>query len=1043
MDTHSLANFNPLVASCQFWGNRILVASISTVLFCSNISIGQDNRGIALREIDRQDNQPALTGARAFVSSDTNKNEFGIGYATFMLREGDEAIERINAAELVEADNRIFYSFVEAPALRKLKTFLQIPMGNQIRAHKIWFLFKSSDTSGPLRLRMRGSGESRELRVEIEACKPDPFERKYAKKWRKQFIDAMAAQRAVNDYPPILEDYLESMLLGRVRAKKEDSKNKKKGKVKSLSRTVGVLLDLESTRNDLIAESMNPLPNDRLVRTSLPQPIELPVKRSPVSPQTPVVEEIAKVVPASCFYLRFGNWNNQIWLKGLIEEYGGDLSRMLTVRGYKNLVQSKFLEQLCVQSGPLDKWFGGTKVNDVALIGSDFYFRSGAGVGVVLQAQPNQTESLRKNFENKRKKIVQEARERIFQRLPRNTGLTIDDIDSVWQGVSESREFAGHDVNFIETRLRRADVKNENVLKATLEERVIYRSYYVVKGDFHLITTSVEIVKQFLAIQNGKSVSLAESQDFRAFRSKDPFNVENNNRILFFASNAFLRNLFKPGFQIELARRNRLSARIQVLEMATLAAANEGVRFFDADNVIAQLIDGKFLPKGFDLQGLERNGQSWVDQERGRFGFFKPLADVTVEDCTRLEFGEYEEIKAAVGVSIRNLEPVYFHLDRRKKADDDGSRSIEIVSFDSRITAIGEDDLDWALGRLGPKMESEIEWGNAGKNRAGEEESENAPPIVKLNLSLKKKPIFKRNFDYRLFLVVDDDAEFDPQVDLKAPSVLQQILAEVPGFVAAQPAAGVLDWFFPEGRRESVVDESSNLLIVDEGGNESTVRRNDKWVIRESKLLISPLYRLSESTDAAGDGAEVRGFNAVSYNLARLQGLELKNLKIPLDDRCQFHLEINELAPESNINRWVNSINYRRSWQTSIANVKFMNFVSRQLGTDPRKVQAICQDLLGVELVCSLGGSYKVVKTGGGIDMIFSDAWPDFKNPELPKDYQAPVLGWFRGCDLRLSKEVDGERFELTGTLEVERAPAGFALPVFEGFKGLFGGGQK
>ena len=120
-----------------------------------------------------------------------------------------------------------------------------------------------------------------------------------------------------------------------------------------------------------------------------------------------------------------------------------------------------------------------------------------------------------------------------------------------------------------------------------------------------------------------------------------------------------------------------------------------------------------------------------------------------------------------------------------------------------------------------------------------------------------------------------------------------------------------------------------------------------------------------------------------------------------------------------------------------------MNFVSRQLGTDPRKVQAICQDLLGVELVCSLGGSYKVVKTGGGIDTIVSDAWPDFENPELPKDYEAPVLGWFRGCDLRLSKEVDGERFELTGTLEVERASAGFALPVFEGFKGLFGGGQK
>ena len=120
-----------------------------------------------------------------------------------------------------------------------------------------------------------------------------------------------------------------------------------------------------------------------------------------------------------------------------------------------------------------------------------------------------------------------------------------------------------------------------------------------------------------------------------------------------------------------------------------------------------------------------------------------------------------------------------------------------------------------------------------------------------------------------------------------------------------------------------------------------------------------------------------------------------------------------------------------------------MNFVSRQLGTDTSDVQAICQDLLGVELVCSLGGSYQLVGTEGGVDLIFSNAWPDFVNPVLPTDYQAPVLGWFRGCELKLSKEVDGGRFELTGTLDVERKPAEFELPLFNGFKGLFGGGSK
>ena len=195
--------------------------------------------------------------------------------------------------------------------------------------------------------------------------------------------------------------------------------------------------------------------------------------------------------------------------------------------------------------------------------------------------------------------------------------------------------------------------------------------------------------------------------------------------------------------------------------------------------------------------------------------------------------------------------------------------------------------------------------------------------------------------------------------------------------------------------------------MIDESGNRE---------IRESKLLKSPLYRLKVHDALSLDGLrEVKGFNAVSYDLERLKELELKETPIDVADRTQFHLEIKNLKPESELNRWVNSINYRRSWQTSIANVKFMNFVSRQLGIDKGKVQSVCQDLLGVELVCSLGGKYEVVKTRGGLVMIFSDAWPNFENPALPKSYRAPVLRWFRGCELRLSKEDDGGEISVDG----------------------------
>ena len=125
METNSLSDIQPFIARYQFWLNRVLLASILIGLFCSDATIGQDNQGIAVRQIEGQDNRPALSGARAFVNADGGGEEFGIGYATFMLLEGDEAIERIGAAELIEAENRIFYSFVEAPALRKLKNLFE------------------------------------------------------------------------------------------------------------------------------------------------------------------------------------------------------------------------------------------------------------------------------------------------------------------------------------------------------------------------------------------------------------------------------------------------------------------------------------------------------------------------------------------------------------------------------------------------------------------------------------------------------------------------------------------------------------------------------------------------------------------------------------------------------------------------------------------------------------------------------------------------------------------------------------------------------
>ena len=46
------------------------------------------------------------------------------------------------------------------------------------------------------------------------------------------------------------------------------------------------------------------------------------------------VEPMALRVPAECFYVRFGQYTNYLWLNALMEDYGGELGRMTSSRGF-------------------------------------------------------------------------------------------------------------------------------------------------------------------------------------------------------------------------------------------------------------------------------------------------------------------------------------------------------------------------------------------------------------------------------------------------------------------------------------------------------------------------------------------------------------------------------------------------------------------------------------------------------------------------------------------------------------------------------------
>ena len=135
-------------------------------------------------------------------------------------------------------------------------------------------------------------------------------------------------------------------------------------------------------------------------------------------------------------------------------------------------------KQLVVKQTVLSRMLGDTVIADVAIIGTDMFFREGAAYGILFHARNNL--GLSTSF-------VQQRLERINQ-----------------GGVTEEKVKFG-----------------EKVVSYLASPDGTVRSYYVADGDFHFITTSKHLVARFLATASGKG-ALGASREFRHARSIMP-----------------------------------------------------------------------------------------------------------------------------------------------------------------------------------------------------------------------------------------------------------------------------------------------------------------------------------------------------------------------------------------------------------------------------------------------------------------------------------------------------------------------------------------
>ncbi|MCU0978227.1 MAG: hypothetical protein MUF25_03560 [Pirellulaceae bacterium] len=861
---------------------------------------------------------------------------FGVGLVTMLLPEADAAAAKLDGFALVEPNGRAMYPvFTEGRVLRLLGEILgdnsPVPAPNVLN---VLFLFTGDQ---PLDLTVY-TPAPRQFRVAPQPASNPRGHQRLLQRWWREYSALARQQTQDGDYPPIVQTYLTSMFSRRLGLEPPLLSRAAERKPTEPLKTLELVLGAERLRLETLRQT-NTAGYRAGQAADLPVPAEISWQplAPPAADATVDIERIAMHVPEEYLYIRFGSFQNYLWYDKLQQEYGGDLERMVTLRGFDDRAGDRMQRQLALETSPLADLLGPAVIADVALIGCDLLLREGAAVGMLFQAR---NALLGNDFAKQRAAAL--AAEKA-------NGATLQTV-----------QIGGRDVSFLSTPDNRL------------------RSYYVVDGDYHLVTTSRAIVERFLAVRDGRGV-LGASPEFRHARSIMPTSRQDS--VFVFFSSAFQQALLSPQYQVELRRRLQAATDLELVQLAQWAARTEG----KPAQTIADLVDGQLLPPGFgtrpDGSGPTVVDGKLVDSLRGPRGGMTPIPDVPLRGVTRDEAARLAELAQFSAAGWQQMDPLIVGI-QRFALDQPG---MERLVIDAHVSPFAEQKYGWITSLLGPPTRTQI----------GPTEGD----IITVQAAVKGGLLVPSIPPHHLFLGVQDS---EPLSDRPGGGLLQSLLAlrTTPGYLGAWPKPGFLDW-----------------LPVGLGGGPPDANGY-------SQLPLGVFRRQWEA------------FSALAFDPALLAQVTPQLAAGQAENDAQVRVRVGDVS-QAKLQSWVNSLAYSRAHRASVGNAKLLHALSQQLGVPRERALDAAEELLDAKLLCSLGGEYHLTRTPGQIALWKSDQWPDASAGEPVGEYRAPLLAWFRGMHADLTMYND--RVVVHATLDMQRKATEpkVELPFFNN---LFGG---
>ncbi len=771
------------------------------------------------------------------------------------------------------------------------------------------FLFQGTE---PLDLTIY-TPSPRKIRLEPTSERPVVANRLLQRWWRAYYTAARQQARS-GDYPATVNNYLLMMLANRLRLSPPLLSQLNRDNSSSWPRSIELLAGTQNLREAAMRATMQgSRPADLRADRPIPSEPEWQELTIPEAAADTAIEPIAMHVPEECFYIRFGTFENYLWFRDFLRESGGDLARLFTLRGTDMELDKRLQRQLAVSDSVLVDLFGARVASDVALIGRDLFFREGPALGVVLVAK--NTQMLGTGLRQQRQEALA---------AEKTNGAKLETVT-----------ISGREVSFLSTPDNRL------------------RSFYVVDGDYHLVTTSRTIVERFLAAGQGER-PLGAAAEFRSARTQMP--LEQQHTLFAYFSATFFQGLFSPQYQIELPRRLQAVTDLELVQLARLAAKSES----KPSESIGELVAAGFLPEGFGSRADESSplleSDRAVDSMRGARGSFLPVPDVALSGATEKEAAEYAEHAAEYRNGWRQLDPLLVAVGRR----DGGAKGKEHITIDANLSPLSEEKYGILLSLLGDPEPRRVALGP--KN------------LISIEASVRGGTAFPGVLPHCLFLGLEDlPVVADPTADNALKWL--RFAQKAPTLLGAWPAPGFLDRLPINLVGEPDADGFSELPL-------GLLR----WQGRDFSLL---------------------SFHRPVLDSV-IPSLKLEDAEAP----AQIRVHASDLS-NSTLVPWLNSLYEQKAREVALANVRLLHSLSNQLSVPRERALDAARGLLDTQLVPLPGGAYQLAANDGGCSNWQATGWKKDEDRTAPilKWFRGLELNVRKdGKQLTMHAELDMQR---------------------------------